>query len=237
MYEQDLTDIKKLSIPKIIILGLSPGLVIFLWAGFFAFGINLSMNLSLVLAIILGLIPTELGILKFIARKENKKIRDLILFQNKTPMKYFVFSIIITLIIAGITIFLLSPYEMKLWQILGFVSELENANLQEIDYLKITLVLFFIFNGLLGPIVEEIYFRGYLLPRMGVFGKFAPLINMIIFSIYHFFSPLQNISRIIGFTPMVYAVWINKDIKIGIIVHCLINIIGNVIMFMTLLAV
>jgi membrane protease YdiL (CAAX protease family) len=76
-------------------------------------------------------------------------------------------------------------------------------------------------------LVEEIYFRGYLLPRMGIFGKFAPLINTLIFSLYHFFTPWLNITRIVGITPMVYSVWINKNIKIGIIVHCLGNIIGS----------
>jgi hypothetical protein len=70
---------------------------------------------------------------------------------------------------------------------------------------------------------------------MGVFGKFAPLINMIIFSIYHFFTPWQNITRILGITPMIYSVWLNKDIKIGMIVHCLCNNFGNIAIVTVLL--
>jgi membrane protease YdiL (CAAX protease family) len=105
----------------------------------------------------------------------------------------------------------------------------------EINHLRITIILVFILNGFLGPIVEEIYFRGYLLPRMGIFGKFAPLINTIVFSIYHFFTPYQNVTRIIGVTPMIYSIWINKDLRIGLIVHCMLNTIGNVALLMMLL--
>jgi membrane protease YdiL (CAAX protease family) len=91
-------------------------------------------------------------------------------------------------------------------------------------------------DGFSVPIVAELYFRGFLLPRMSRFGKFAPLINTILFSIYHLFTPWQIITRIIGITPMVYSVWINKDIKIGMIVHCMLNITGNVGLMMLIFA-
>jgi membrane protease YdiL (CAAX protease family) len=232
---------QRLSIPMIIILGLAPGIVIIFLAFVFSspiFGINFNILLALLMAIFLGLIPAELGILKFIARKENKKIKDIILYNNKTPVKKLLLSIIIPFIIASLAFAFISPHEIKLWKIFDFIPDwfkLDKVNLSEINHLKITLVLGIVFNGFLGPIVEEIYFRGYLLPRMGVFGKFAPLVNSIIFSVYHFFTPWQNITRIIGVTPMVYSVWINKDIKIGIITHCLLNICSNIMMVMTLL--
>jgi membrane protease YdiL (CAAX protease family) len=241
MCEQNSNE-QRLSIPIIILLGLAPGLVILFWAFVFSspfFGINFSIVLSLMLAIILGLIPTELGILKYIAKKENKKIKDLILYKNKTPKLRMFLSIIISFIILGLAFSLIPSYELKLWKIFDFVPDwfrLERTNLQEIKYLKITVILTFIFNGFLGPIVEEIYFRGYLLPRMGVFGKFAPLMNSILFSLYHFFTPWQNITRIVACTPMAYSVWINKDIKIGIIVHCSGNLVGVVGMLQLLLS-
>jgi len=232
---------QKLSIPMIIILGLAPGVVILLLAFVFSspiFGINFNILLALLMAIFFGLIPVELGILKFIARKENKKIKDIILYKNKTPVKKLLLSIIIPFIIASLAFVFISPYEVKLWKIFDFIPDwfrLDKVNLPEIKYLKKTLILTLLFNGFFGPIVEEIYFRGYLLPRMGVFGKLAPLVNAIIFSIYHLFTPWQNITRIIGVTPMVYSVWINKDIRIGIFVHCLLNTFGNIAMITVLL--
>ena len=49
-----------------------------------------------------------------------------------------------------------------------------------------------------GPIVEELYFRGYLLPRMEWMGRWAPLVNVSLFSLYHFWSPWQILGRILG---------------------------------------
>jgi membrane protease YdiL (CAAX protease family) len=90
----------------------------------------------------------------------------------------------------------------------------------------VTFAGYFALNGLLGPIVEELYFRGYLLPRMDRFGRWAPLINVTLFSIYHFWSPWQVLARILGLGPTVYAVRWQQNIYIGMVVHCTLNILG-----------
>jgi membrane protease YdiL (CAAX protease family) len=201
------------------------------------FGMNLNVLLSLMLAIIFGLIPVELGILKFIASKERKKIREIILFQNKTPLKKIVLPIIISFVIASACFVFIPLWENNLWNFdfMHHWLRMDKVNFAEINHLKLTIILVLIFNGFLGPIVEEIYFRGYLLPRMGKLGKFAPFVNVLIFSIYHFHMPWQNITRIVAITPMAYSVWKFKDIRIGMVVHCLLNTFGNVAIIMTLL--
>jgi hypothetical protein len=70
----------------------------------------------------------------------------------------------------------------------------------------VTLVGYFALNVVLGPVTEELYFRGYLLPRMSQFGHWAPLLNVALFSLYHFWSPWQLLSRIAG-DAYAYAVW------------------------------
>ncbi len=55
--------------------------------------------------------------------------------------------------------------------------------------LVITWVLGFVVNAVAGPMAEEMYFRGYLLPRISRFGVWAPLVNTVLFTIYHFFTP------------------------------------------------
>ena len=47
----------------------------------------------------------------------------------------------------------------------------------------ITLAAYLILNGVAGPIVEELYFRGWLLPRIHRFGRWAPLLNVVLFSL------------------------------------------------------
>ena len=229
---------ENLSILKIILLGFLPGLITLLVAIILAnpyFGFNFPLLLiGIIVMVGIGNIPTELCILKIISWKENKKFKDIILYKNKTPLKKYILSILITFIFAGIVFVLFEPYEGKLWKYLkvfDFIPDwfrMDKTNIQDYENVKYIVILYYFLNGIIAPIVEEIYFRGFLLPRMGNFGKLAPLINVIIFSIYHFFSPWQIITRIIALTPMAYSVWINKDVKISIMAHCLLNIIGSI---------
>ena len=82
-----------------------------------------------------------------------------------------------------------------------------------------------IFNVFLAPMVEELYFRGYLLPRMK--GKFAILFQSFLFAAYHFFSPWMIIAITLGFLPILFGVK-KKNIYVGIIAHILCNSVGFV---------
>ncbi len=99
-------------------------------------------------------------------------------------------------------------------------------------YLWIGLI-FGVVNAVVGPVVEEVYFRGYLLPRLSRFGAWAPLINTVLFSLYHFFTPWQNVGRILGLLPMVYAAWWKRSIYVSMGAHVL----GNVSVMLMLLPV
>ena len=75
----------------------------------------------------------------------------------------------------------------------------------------------------LGGAVEELYFRGYLLPRMAYLGRWAPLANTVMFSLYHFWSPWENLTRLLGITPWIYTVWRTRNIYLSLLVHFVIN--------------
>jgi membrane protease YdiL (CAAX protease family) len=89
-----------------------------------------------------------------------------------------------------------------------------------------TLVAYMVLNGVAGPVTEELYFRGWLLPRMSRFGRWAPLANATLFSLYHFWAPWQNLSRILLVVPWAYTVWWKRNIYLGILMHCAIDVIG-----------
>ena len=91
----------------------------------------------------------------------------------------------------------------------------------------VTLVLYVALNVFAGPMTEELYFRGYLLPRMTRFGRAAPLLNAALFSLYHFWSPWQFLSRVAGVTPFAYGVWWKHNVYLGMAVHVLLNGIGT----------
>jgi uncharacterized protein len=91
----------------------------------------------------------------------------------------------------------------------------------------VTLAAYMVLNGFVGPIVEELYFRGFLLPRMDRFGRWAPLINVTLFSLYHFWAPWQFLSRIAAVAPFVYTVRWRRNVYLGMVVHILLNTIGG----------
>jgi uncharacterized protein len=97
--------------------------------------------------------------------------------------------------------------------------------------LVVTLVVGLVLNGIAGPLVEELYFRGYLLPRLARFGRWAPLINVVLFSLYHFWSPWQFVSRVAVVLSWAYIAWWKRNITVGIISHCLLNFIGTLVLF------
>lgn len=75
-------------------------------------------------------------------------------------------------------------------------------------------------NGFVGLIVTEVYFRGYLLPRMAWLGRRAPLLNVSLSSIYHFRSSWQVVGRILALAPTIHAVRWRQSIYLGMIIHC-----------------
>jgi membrane protease YdiL (CAAX protease family) len=70
---------------------------------------------------------------------------------------------------------------------------------------------------------------------MSVFGRWAPFMNVVLFSLYHFWTPWMFLSRVVLLTPMVYLVWWKRNIYIGMIAHCLLNLIGTAVLFAQLL--
>jgi uncharacterized protein len=99
------------------------------------------------------------------------------------------------------------------------------------DKIRITLIANLALNGVLAPVAEEFYFRGYLLPRMENWGKSAFFINALLFSLYHFWQPYIYITLLLALLPMTYVVWKTKDLRVGMLTHSLMNIIGALLTF------
>lgn len=91
------------------------------------------------------------------------------------------------------------------------------------------LVVAILIDGLANPIAEELYFRGYLLPRLSKLGLIAPLLNGILFSLIHLWQP-QNIPMLILLVvPLYYGVWYFRSVYLSIAVHCTANLLGIVL--------
>jgi membrane protease YdiL (CAAX protease family) len=90
---------------------------------------------------------------------------------------------------------------------------------------------------IVAPVVEEMYFRGYLLPRISRFGAWAPLLNTVLFSLYHFFNPFGFVSRILEFLPLAYAAWWKRNIYVSMTVHVLFNLSSFVVTLLLILGI
>ena len=85
-----------------------------------------------------------------------------------------------------------------------------------------------IFRARHGDIKEPAFFFD-LLAGSNWMGRWAPLVNVSLFSIYHFWSPWQVLGRMLGLAPMVYAVRWKENIYLGMVVHCSLNTLGIVL--------
>jgi uncharacterized protein len=92
----------------------------------------------------------------------------------------------------------------------------------------LTFAVGIIFNVFVGPIVEELFFRGYLTARLSRFGDYAPLIITVLFSLYHFWLPFNNLFRIAVFFPAAFVAWKLKNIYISMVFHILSNLVSTI---------
>ncbi len=180
---------------------------------------------ALVLAGALILIPTELGYLLYQGKKQTGRysLDGIISYRKPIPWWQTLIWVLIVFVATGIIFTLMKPVDAILQEkvfpwLPGMDFGLSGG------YSKATLILtyalFFVFMAVMAPVVEELYFRGYLLPRMT--GKYAPLLHSFLFAVYHTFTPWMIITRTIGLLPLIYTVQ-KKNIYIGIIVHVLVN--------------
>ncbi len=203
---------------------------------------------AIYLAILVILVPLELGFLLYLGKRRNGRLslEGIVLNREGIPLSQYLWFVP-ALVIWGVAVFVVIgvPLDRMVTQQLLFwlpaqfqPAEMVMTAASIGGFPRAALLVCWVgavlVNGIAGPVVEEYYFRGYLMPRMKALGQWAPLVNVALFSLYHFFSPWQNVSRILAFAPMAYAVWWKRDLRIGILMHCMINI-GYLVMQLPLI--
>ena len=232
--------IEKHTILQSIILHLFPGILI----GIFYFLIRQPLQnfgypsaFALILAIVFVLVPVELGYLLLKGKQATGRytLDGLISYRTPIPWWQSILWILIVLALMGAIFTVLKPVDNLLMEKLFFWMPTFDSGLDG-SYSKTALIvtysIFLIFGVIVGPAVEELYFRGYLLPRIPV--KQSELFHSFLFAAYHVWTPWMFITRIIGMLPLIIAVK-KKNIYVGIIAHILLNsldvIVGFVFIF------
>jgi len=231
-------NVKQHPISKSIVLHLFPGAVgtiVYIFIAPFLIRSGYPSLLGILLAAAVVILPIELGYLLYRASKNNGSLslKGIVLYREALPKwQYAVIPLGLVLwgfLATGITPLLDNIIAKACFSWLPewyFIFDLGQLQGYTRPAILLTFWVGLIVNGLVLPTVEEMYFRGYLLPRIERFGKWAPLINLSLFSLYHFWTPWQVFSRIILLLPWVYVAWRKRNIHLIIITHCTANILG-----------
>lgn len=227
-------------------LHLLPGVLIVLFAiivGPMTISAGLPLLLVPSLWVLCVLIPFELGYLLYQGKKRNGRLslHGIVLYRKPLAVKLYVL-LIPALFVWGVLAFLITqpiqPYLIKTlffwmpgWFLALFAADISGGHPPTV--LLLTVLLYMLTNPA-AAFVEELYFRGYLLPRMAHLKGWAPLLNTVLFSLQHLFSPWQNLGRILGFLPIAYTVAWKKNISIAIITHCTLDALSATILLVML---
>jgi uncharacterized protein len=227
------------ALPTAIALHLFPGAALTLFI-VLAAPIVESLGFPAVFALFLGIglvmVPLELGYLLLHAKRTTGtfSLRETVGYREVLPRRKLVRWT--AGLVAWFSLFLAaSTALLDAWLADTFFSWMPDAILQfsrvgaasepfgtavTITVVVVALVL----NGVVGPVVEELYFRGHLLPRLERFGRGAPVLNTTLFLLYHFWTPWQVPARIIGFLPITWLTWRHRSLQLSIAAHVTINL-------------
>ena len=239
-------DLKEHGLFRSAVLHLAPGVLILLLYLFvfnpLSVGLGLPRQLGFVLKVALVLLPVQLGYLIYLGRRRNGRftLEGVVLNRRKLPARQlaplvlglFLWALVVLALLSRIDDFLLE--RLFYWVPASLLPEAGAGRYPQAALIG-THVASVVAIGLAAPIVEELYYRGFLLPRLSRLGAWAPIWNTVLFNVYHFWSPWRLVTRTIFTLPMVYAVWRKQSISIGIWWHCLGNVLGELVAFSAIL--
>jgi len=184
---------------------------------------------ALNLAALLALIPFQAGFLLLQQKQTGAPLfGGIIRYQQKIDWNQYLLWVPVIFISSGIILTILTPFSELLEGYFLWIPETFRIDMglgggYSKHTLLITYLSSFVLVTLIGPIVEECYFRGYLLPRMPDMGRWTPLIHSTLFALYHIWTPWLAVSRTLALLPLIYIVRWKNNLALGIIAHCLLN--------------
>jgi len=196
----------------------------------------------------LVIVPLELGLLAVVARTTKGSWSPLaaVSYKTKLPTRrllplalglaaWFILTLIIwTATLEGCVIERLPSWVPG--AILQFARTNGEGGVPSAGVIAAFSAIAFVFNGVAGPVTEELYFRGYLLPRIDRHGGWAPVLNSVLFAIYHVWTPWRWPQIIIGFIPLAVAVRRTRSIYVSMIAHVTINVVFLIMLMSSLFA-
>jgi CAAX protease family protein len=197
------------------------------------------------ISVLCVLLPFELGYLLYEGRKGSGRLSfsGVILYRQPLKLPQILLWTAVTFIAVLVLYMLSGPVTSYLQaQVFGWVPNwfVFDTGIEGGGYtssalmiLNLASVLVFVIGV---PIVEEMYFRGYLLPRISYLGMWAILANAVLFALYHFTTPWVFVTRALITLPLAYVAFRKQNIIPGIVVHAIANSVDVVMGFMYILS-
>jgi CAAX protease family protein len=221
---------------RVTLLHVLPGVLIFL---FYIAAAPALMRLgflrvsALLLAFLVVGMPLQLGIMERQARAEGKdSIRQIIGLQQRMPF-WLAGALVVGSFALAIGVLARLPLEQTstylaenvFWWFPAAARPAQTSAGAGALVLAI-LILQVLIDGIANPVVEEVYFRGFLLPRLAHFGWLAPFINTALFTVAHLWQPYNYVTIFLMVLPLTLITWWRKSIYVQMVAHCLANTVG-----------
>lgn len=202
---------------------------------------SLPVELGLQLSFLLVGVSFRLGYLFYQGKKHNGtfSLRGIVLYWGHMPWWQYLLICLPFLLYALCVYLLLQPVGDALtthvfwWLPPALLPSAAPSTLTTATLITALSSLFI--NGFIAPFVEELYYRGYLLPRLSRLGWRAPVLNSLLFTLGHFWQPYSYPLVFLLVLPEVCLVYWKRNSKLSIILHSTGNTIVEVLSLILLL--
>ncbi|MDR1537474.1 MAG: CPBP family intramembrane metalloprotease [Clostridiales bacterium] len=220
---KDIKELKKHSASVTILLHLVPGLInIAVYASILPLAKKSGVTLitAYYLTVLASILPVQLSTMIFVDFNIFKLIPCL---KKSKVFEYLAFTVVFVAYVA-----LLARYKSIENNYIWFVPAFKWSESTLTEFSKgsliFTSILGMFTHGIIAPLTEEFYFRGYLLSRINLSPFWAVVVNTALFSLYNFFSPWGLSSRLFIMLPVYYWVMKKNNIKFSIVAHMSANL-------------
>lgn len=200
--------------------------------------------LAFILAVLLVDIPFQLGIMYYQGKKLNGRfsLQGVVLYREKIPwwqfLTIFLVGVVLLFGLSTLAIAVDGYLSQQLFSWLPdwmFMNDATQYEAYSQSTLLVSFTLFLIVTGIALPLVEELYFRGFLMPRISRFKAWAPVFSALLFAIYHVWQLFGFTAIFLSGLVFAFAVWWKRDVKLGISLHVFANILARIMIFFLLL--
>jgi membrane protease YdiL (CAAX protease family) len=230
------------SVPATVAYHLLPGVVILVVAIVFvpvAKAAGFPPIVGLLVGMLFGL-SIQLGYLLWLGWKRNRRLSlaGEVVYRHRLPRWQYPLYAVATVAWGAVVTFAATPIESAIlktvfgWVPAGFsattAADAASYSVYPRTILLITFGSLILINGVAAPIVEELYFRGYLMPRISRFRWKTPLLEDVLFALYHIWQPWAYVIILLTMISYIAPVFRKRNIYIGVWAHMSLNLLGNV---------